>query len=128
MSRFLSDFGKEEELVTIYDKLTEIVGQISSWLSCVSELPSIVFSVGTSLNNSSAISALFHTYFDIKWSLIEIAHMATNLRKYNEGSRKSRENFLDILQQLQENLCSDMLYMAIRRFPEVSFVSLRLSF
>jgi hypothetical protein len=45
--------------------------------------------------------------------------MATNLRKYNENSRKSREKFMVILQQLEESLCGDLLYLAIRKFPEV---------
>ena len=107
----------------MYESLTEIVKEICSWLSCVSELPSIVFSTGTSLNNNSAIAILFHTYFDIKWSLLEIAHMAAHLRKYNEGSRKSRESFMDILKHLKEDLSGDLLYLAIRRFPEVSSFS-----
>jgi hypothetical protein len=83
-------------------------------------MPSIVFSRG-SLNNNSPIAVLFHTYFDMKWSLLEIAYMATNLRKYNENSRKSREKFMVILQQLEESLCGDLLYLAIRKFPEVRF-------
>ncbi|XP_046635826.1 protein MMS22-like [Daphnia pulicaria] len=117
--RFLSEFGKDDELEVLYEKLTEIIEQTCLWLTCVSDMPSIVFSSG-SLNNNSPIAVLFHTYFDIKWSLLEIAYMATNLRKYNENSRKSREKFMVILQQLEESLCGDLLYLAIRKFPEVS--------
>lgn len=95
-----------------------MIEQTCLWLTCVSDMPSIVFSSG-SLNNNSQIAVLFHTYFDIKWSLLEIAYMATNLRKYNENSRKSREKFMVILQQLEESLCGDLLYLAIRKFPEV---------
>lgn len=118
--RFLSDFGREEELVSFYDKIVEIVRQVSLWLSNISDMPSIVFNSGSLLNNNSAVALLFHTYFDIKWSLLEIAYMAANLRKYNEGARKSREKFAEILRQLQDSLCGDLLYIAVRKFPEVS--------
>ncbi len=114
----MSEFGKDDELELLYEKLTEMIEQTCLWLTCVSDMPSIVFSSG-SLNNNSPVAVLFHTYFDIKWSLLEIAYMANNLRKYNEDSRKSRENFLVILQQLEESLCGDLLYLAVRKFPEV---------
>lgn len=117
--RFLSEFGKEDELTLLYEKLTEIIEDAHLWLTCVSDMPSVVFSGGL-LNNNSPGAVLFHTYFDIKWSFLEISYMASNLRKYSESSRKSRENFLVILKQLEESLCGDLLYLAIRKFPEVS--------
>lgn len=106
----------------LYEKLTQVIKHVSSWLGCVSDMPSVIFSNGSLMNNNSATAILFHTYFDVKWSLLEIAYMAANLRKYNESSRKSRESFVEILLLLEESLCGDLLYMAIRRFQEVIFV------
>lgn len=85
----------------------------------VSDMPSIIFS-GGSLNNDSAVSVFFHVYFDIRWSLVEMAFMASNLRKYSESARKNREKISEILSQLQESLCSDLMYLGLRRFPDVS--------
>lgn len=103
----------------LYENLTEVVEDACLWLTSMSDMPSVVFSTGL-LNNNSPVAVMFHTYFDIKWSLLEVSYMASNLRKYSEGSRKSREKFSVILQQLEESLCGDLLYLAIRKFPEVN--------
>lgn len=84
----------------------------------MADMPSIIFS-GGSLNNDSAVSIFFHTYFDIRWSLIEMAFMASNLRKYSESTRKNREKFAEIVAHLLEGICSDLMYLGLRRFPEV---------
>lgn len=117
--RFLSDFETDSELTLVYNTLTEIFKQITLWMTPVSDMPSIIFS-GGSLNNDSAVSVFFHVYFDIRWSLVEMAFMASNLRKYSESARKNREKISEILSQLQESLCSDLMYLGLRRFPDVS--------
>lgn len=117
----MSDFGKEEELELVYEKLAEFIRNTTLWLGSVSDIPSIVFSNGSLVNNNSSTAVLFHTYFDIKWSLIEITYMAANLRKYNESCRKLRESFTEILQNLKKSLCDDLLFMAVRRFLEVGY-------
>ena len=115
------------ELSLLYITLEDIFKHISLWMTPVADMPSIIFS-GGSLNNDSAVSIFFHTYFDIRWSLVEMAFMASNLRKYSESARKHREKFAEILAQLLEGLCSDLMYLGLRRFPEVSKSSFFVSF
>ena len=116
--RFLSFLGREEELSLLYENLTMVIQQMDLFMSSVSSMPSIVFS-GGSLNNDAPIAIFFHCYFDLRWSMIEMAYMAANLRKFNESCRKSREKFAEIVSRLQEGLCDDLLYLALRRFPDV---------
>ena len=118
-NRFLNDFGREENFSIFYEKLLDVIKEVDSWSNCVAEMPAIVFSDG-SLNNDSFVSALFHVFFDIQWSLIEMAYMATNKQKYDHCNQKLRDNLLEILITLQENICSDLIYLGFRKFSDVS--------
>ena len=125
--RFLNDFGKDENFPMFYEKLLSLVKEVSSWSSCVAEMPAIIFSDG-SLNNNSFVGALFHLFFDIQWSLIEMAYMAINLQKYNQCNRTFRDSFSEVLLYLQENLCSDLIYLGFRKFSDVSLKFFSFSF
>ena len=118
-NRFLNGFGREEYFSVFYEKLSNLIKEVSSWSSCVAEMPTIVFSDG-SLNNDSFVGVLFHVYFDIQWSLIEMAYMAVNLQKYSQCNRKFRDNFSEVLLSLQEDICSDLIYLGFRKFSDVS--------
>ena len=97
----------------------QIIEEIGTWSNSISEMPAIIFSEG-SLNNNSAISTLFHVYFDIQWSLVETVFIAVNFQKYSDSSRKFQDKFLKILLNLQENICDDLIYLAFRTFSDVS--------
>ena len=119
--------GREEELTLLYEKMLSIIQQLNLFMNTVSSMPSIIFS-GGSLNNDAPIAVFFHCYFDLRWTMIEMTYMAVQLRKYNESCRKWRDKFAEILIQLEEELCGDLLFLALRRFPEVSFNYILLNF
>jgi hypothetical protein len=91
-------------------------------LSCnIADMPRIVFSEG-SLNNNSATANFFHVYFDLRWTLIETCFMACEIRNFSDSSRSDRERLSVILTQLQEQLCTDLIYIAAKLFSDVSAI------
>ena len=102
--------------------MNKVVSDLSCWPSPLGEMPEIVFREG-SLANSSATANLFHTYFDLRWTLFAIPFMAVNTRKNNEGGRPFREMFAGVLHHLEESLFEDLIHLAIKKFIQVEFLS-----
>ena len=116
--RFLSGCDRGEQLKTFYGIVARVIDELRTLATNVTDMPRIVFN-DRFLNKNSPTADIWHSYFDVQWTLIELSYMAAELGGESCSSGPLREQLAGVSSQMQQRLCADLIYAACRQFSNV---------